>query len=301
MNKKSKILAVVICFFIFLVLILIGLKPIVLRAFKPQEKKDNVEESIKDEVEPLLTANNIILGINIMYEGEGITLQNNNLKIEKGGTYNITGELPNGKIIIDAPQKVTLNFNNVKLFNAEAEIIDITSENDVTLNITGNNDFVTNGNMAIKSIADLNFTGTGNLNITSAGIGLQAAKITFSTLKVVIKTGSNIFTNETNFLISGGEFIALGRDGYGHIVTENSQETSIFKIPFNLSREDRIILKDLDNQEIVNITGFDQSNMLILSNKNYHNTHFTLWKNEEKIIINNMEDYYFAKTLNIFG
>ena len=64
MNQKRRVLAIIIGSLILLIMVLLILKPIILRTFNKTNQKEINDPAFSREVDPLLNENDIILGIN---------------------------------------------------------------------------------------------------------------------------------------------------------------------------------------------------------------------------------------------
>ena len=108
--------------------------------------------------------------ISFSSSGEGYTVSDNIVTISDEGTYDLSGEQTNAKIIISA--SCTLNLNSFSIFNMEELTPIIISPNkEVNIILTGNSsltDSSTNendGTIYLQSGASLTISGTGSLDI----------------------------------------------------------------------------------------------------------------------------------------
>ncbi len=298
---KRKVLAIIIGSLIFLALVLLGLKPIVLRTLKPSLPEEKKAEVFSQEVEPLLAENDIILGINPLYSGQGITWQDNSLTVSEDGTYNITGNLPLGQIIITAPKQVTLNLNNVSIFNETKAVLDIETNGRVILKVNGENNFTSDSLLAIDSKSDLLITGEGKITIASNGDGIKATNVVIEANKTYIMAKNSVFAKDTTYQITKDEFIALGTSNLGKIASSPKQNVLIFNLPDKLTNDDNLSLQSIDTAITMNFKGLNDANYIILSRADLANTDYILTKNSEKMTIGEKDTFNVGDGLNIFN
>lgn len=199
------------------------------------------KQSEKDEVE--LDEDNIVNSEKI-----DLSNQNSDVTINKGGTYELSGEFSNS-IIVDAEnENVELVLNNVKIANEKTAAIIGLSAKAITINIKENTENVLSdgGNSeydgCIFSNSELIFTGSGRLVVNGnqnegEGIATEAQNITINNGEFFITSnddginaggdgaeitvnGGNIFVNASgdgidsnkNAVINGGTLFVIGSD-----------------------------------------------------------------------------------------
>jgi len=185
MNKRSRILTLVLGVMIIIVLILLSLTPVfkdrsvILGDNEEKEVENEKGETLNEELEnekeeiegPLLSDNvvDISLGINSLIHGDGARVKGSDIVIEKGGTYNISGELLNGTIYVDTIFDVLLKLNGVNITSSK-EAINIKGAN-VVLELANNN-FLDSNEDGIVSNATVDIKGDGQLLIHSLKSGV---------------------------------------------------------------------------------------------------------------------------------
>ncbi len=125
----------------------------------------------------------IILGDSISVEGEGVSVENDKVIINSVGTYEITGTLNDGQIVVNAGDednvKLVLNGANISCSNS-APIYVMNAKNAYVVLANGSENVVTDGenyvyedttsdepNATIFSKSDLFISGTGKLTVNS--------------------------------------------------------------------------------------------------------------------------------------
>ena len=108
--------------------------------------------------------------ISFSASGEGYTVSDNIVTISNEGTYDLSGEQTNAKIIISA--SCTLNLNSFSIFNmGELTPIVISPNKEVNIVLTGESSLTdsstneNNGTIYLQSGASLTISGTGSLDI----------------------------------------------------------------------------------------------------------------------------------------
>ena len=107
--------------------------------------------------------------ISFTSKGEGYTVSDNIVTISNEGTYDLSGEQTNAKIIISA--SCTLNLNSFSIFNIEELTpIVINPNKEVNIILTGESSLTdsstneNNGTIYLQSGASLTISGNGSLN-----------------------------------------------------------------------------------------------------------------------------------------
>ncbi len=154
-------------------------------------------------------------------QGSGATVQGSTITIHSAGTYQISGVLNNGQIVVNAPDKetVTLILNQVAMasstgapihvIQADKVIISLAddSENHITDNRTGSPDAQSSEpHAAIFSTSDLTIKGNGTLTVQAGYHNGIASK---DDLKI---TGGHITIQATNDGLKGRDSVAI-KDG----------------------------------------------------------------------------------------
>lgn len=125
MKLIRNILLIIIIILIIIFLVLIGLKPVILEM---NDSKDIEEEQITY----------IDLGVISKISSDKAKVSDNNIYINSGGTYELTGILHNGTIYIDTNEEVTLNLNGITIVNENTSIIDNRKSPKVIINLEKN-------------------------------------------------------------------------------------------------------------------------------------------------------------------
>ncbi len=147
---------------------------------------------------------------NMTYEGEGIEITDNQIKITKGGDFTVSGTLANGNIVISANEKVKLRLSGAKITSSENPCIFVENADKAYITLTkGTENYLTVENSedgAIYSKDNLEIKGEGNLNIKSkAGHGIKASdNLNIENGTITINAESDgIHINDT-FKMTGG-------------------------------------------------------------------------------------------------
>ena len=153
MKLIRNILLIIIIILIIIFLVLIGLKPVILEM---NDSKDIEEEQITY----------IDLGVISKISSDKAKVSDNNIYINSGGTYELTGILHNGTIYIDTNEEVTLNLNGITIVNENTSIIDNRKSPKVIINLEKKSNNIlsdgTNSLSVIKSIGNLFLEGVGS-------------------------------------------------------------------------------------------------------------------------------------------
>ena len=147
---------------------------------------------------------------NMTYEGEGIEINGNQIKITSGGDFTLSGTLADGNIIISADEKVKLRLSGVKITSSENPCVYVENADKAYITLTKGteNSLIAQNSQdgAIYSKDNLEIKGEGNLNIESkSGHGIKASdnlKIENGTLTINAQS-DGIHVNDT-FKMTGG-------------------------------------------------------------------------------------------------
>lgn len=124
-----------------------------------------------------------------------IQLNNENVIIDKPGTYLISGELENGHIAISAPSDTTVRLvlDNISLTSSDNPAIEVINMSKVQISTLSNSmNTITSDNHAITTNGTLVFNGSGTLSITSNQNAIQANH------EVIITGGNYQITSQEN-------------------------------------------------------------------------------------------------------
>lgn len=150
----------------------------------PEALTQNSEPHEVDETEDVEGSTTVTIALNgnsIAVEGEGVTVDGSTATITAAGTYNLSGSLLDGQIIVNAEDQanVTLILNGVDLRNSTTAPLYIVSGDEVTIVLAdGTENYLSDPttyvyaaadqdepNAALFSAADLTITGNGSLAV----------------------------------------------------------------------------------------------------------------------------------------
>jgi hypothetical protein len=167
-----------------------------------------------------------------------VTISGNTITITKEGTYQLSGTLTDGQVIVDADgDKVQLVLDNASITNSTSAAIYVKKADKVFLTLAdgSSNTLATTGEFvaiddnnidaAIFSKSDLTLNGTGSLTIDCAyGHGVVSKddlRVTAGTY--TITAASHALSGKDSVRIAGGTFtLTAGKDG---IHSENTDDT----------------------------------------------------------------------------
>ncbi len=311
MSKRRVILSYILGILIIIVIVLMAIKPLVLKSLTSDtmetKKIEEDEVNLSPEVINSITDNkgSITLGLNPLMEGEGITIDSNNvITILYGGTYDISGNLPYGKIIITSPNDVTLNLNNVTINASSAIAIEATKEITLNINMFGQNNLTSSGSSVLQTPGDVIIDGDGEMLITNS----KASGIISNNLEV---NNGTLFINTYldichNIQINGGVVGAFTNSktlpniaaGESHVIALNLENA--------LSDMDELQLLNAETNEV--IYSFKPVFVVqsgIISSPNITFSSYYITKNNsygtERLQINNQEILEISESVNIFG
>lgn len=296
MEKKVIIMESIIIILIIICISLIVIKPFIINKYN--EVKENDIEKVEEEekIDSALQEGNIILGVNIVYNGEGISVVNNDtVMIASGGNYKISGTLYEGRIVINSDEPVTLNMQNVNINNEEKAVIEIMNNIDVTINLEGDNILRSESNSVIKSLGNITFTGEGNTLISNAlKAGIEAVKVIFNKGNYNFMVNDSWLNDNVDCIIKDATINALGNTFRGRYNATISNIVNI-NIPITIESDDTISLVDMDNNVITTLTASNSSKIFTYSSPNLELKSYKLVKNiastNETIILNDL-DYF---------
>ena len=272
MKAFKNILLITIVVLIILVLVLIGLKPVIL------SKKDNVKE---------LSAPAIIeLGVTPQTNSQNVLIANNNIYINSGGTYNISGILQNGTIFIDTLDEVTLNFNGVTLVNEQNCLIDNRKSTKIVLNLAEDSTNILSDGIssigAIKSIGDVYLEGDGTLLIygnKENGIDITGGNLIISNVSLYVMAQKSAFDVSGEILINSGTILGFGNTGIQIPSNMSKQNTMLFNFANTFKENTIFSLVDSSNISILDFASIRDFKTLTLSTPNLINGRYKLLKN----------------------
>lgn len=165
--------------------------------------EDNEDDSWKENIGSINLTD-------LTFDGEGIEISGNQIKITQGGDFALTGKLTEGNITISAEEKVKLRLNGASITSSEGPCIFVEKANKayITVSEGTENSLVAENSEdgAVYSKENLEIKGNGNLDINSlAGHGIKASdNLTIENSNIVINaTSDGIHINDT-FKMTGG-------------------------------------------------------------------------------------------------
>ena len=154
------------------------------------------------------------------YEGEGIEIADNQIKITAGGDFTLTGILEDGNIIISAKEKVKLRLSGAKITSTTNPCIFVDDADKTYITITDGTENVliaeNSEDGAIYSKENLEIKGDGLLEIESgAGHGIKASdNLNIENGSITINASSDgIHINDTFKMTDGKVDITAIGDG----------------------------------------------------------------------------------------
>lgn len=185
----------------------------------------------------------IELGASIKTEGSGVDIENNIVKITKGGTYSISGTLSEGQIVIEATEldKVYIVLNGVNITNSKGAAIYIKEADKAVIAMEDNTDnYLTDGetyafeddnkdepNGAIFSKTDLVFTGNGSLTVNGnydRGI-VGKDDLQIENGNITVNSVGDGIRGRDSIVVTGGDIVInSGGDGMQSNNDENTEK-----------------------------------------------------------------------------
>lgn len=185
----------------------------------------------------------IELGASIKTEGSGVDIENNIVKITKGGTYSISGTLSEGQIVIEATKldKVYIVLNGVNITNSKGAAIYIKEADKAVIAMKDNTDnYLTDGetyafeddnkdepNGAIFSKTDLVFTGNGSLTVNGnydRGI-VGKDDLQIENGNITVNSVGDGIRGRDSIVVTGGDIVInSGGDGMQSNNDENTEK-----------------------------------------------------------------------------
>lgn len=185
----------------------------------------------------------IELGASIKTEGSGVDIENNIVKITKGGTYSISGTLSEGQIVIEATKldKVYIVLNGVNITNSKGAAIYIKEADKAVIAMEDNTDnYLTDGetyafeddnkdepNGAIFSKTDLVFIGNGSLTVNGnydRGI-VGKDDLQIENGNITVNSVGDGIRGRDSIVVTGGDIVInSGGDGMQSNNDENTEK-----------------------------------------------------------------------------
>lgn len=185
----------------------------------------------------------IELGASIKTEGSGVDIENNIVKITKGGTYSISGTLSEGQIVIEATKldKVYIVLNGVNITNSKGAAIYIKEADKAVIAMEDNTDnYLTDGktyafedenkdepNGTIFSKTDLVFIGNGSLTVNGnydRGI-VGKDDLQIENGNITVNSVGDGIRGRDSIVVTGGDIVInSGGDGMQSNNDENTEK-----------------------------------------------------------------------------
>lgn len=260
MKVFKNILIAVILVMMICILVLIGLEPVVIDAL-------NQENTLIDE-----DKNIIDLGVVPKTNSSDVRISNNNIYINNGGVYEVSGILYNGTIYIDTDKEVTLNFDEVTIVNEFTSVIDNRKSSKVVINLVDDsNNIFSDGSdslAAIKSVGDVFLEGSGSMLIyanSESGIATSNGNLVVNGTNVYIVSQGAAFDVAKEFLINSGVVLGLGNGGMQTTSNLSKQNTLLFNFNDEFNEGTTLSLKNTKQEDVINFVGLRNFKTLTLS------------------------------------
>lgn len=269
--KNKKILLIIIVVLIIIIGTLLLLRP--LFSNNNMEIINNSEEHI-----------DISLGVNPKTSDSSVKISNNNIYINKGGNYNISGILINGTIYIDTTNEVTLNFLGVTIVNELNNVIDNRNSSKLIINLDKNtNNILSDGgasNGVIKSVGDLYIEGKGKLLIYANGNnGIESKEnLVIDGPSIYISAINDVFVVNKELLVNSGSIIGIGNNTMKIPNQLSKQNVMLFNFTEKYLENTTFSLVDNSNKAIYSFVALRDFNTLIISTANIKKGSYHLLK-----------------------
>lgn len=170
----------------------------------------------------------------IEISGEGATYAGSVVTITNAGTYNISGVLENGQVIIDTQdsENVNLIFNSLNISNNISSAVSIANAAKVVIQLKENTEnYLSDGasysstdekNATLYSKADLSFFGTGKLTVngnfqdgivSKDGLIIENGNFVVNAIDDAIRGKDYVLIHDGSFnLVAGGDALASDND-----------------------------------------------------------------------------------------
>ncbi len=185
----------------------------------------------------------VLSDVGIEIDGVGADASGSILTITKAGTYELTGNLSNGKIVVDTEdeEKVKIVLNGVDLSSDGCPFVVLSAPKHVTLHLQkGSVNVISDGktrntneqdyNAAIYSKDDLKISGAGMLTVKgNFGRGVNCRDdLTFENGTIVIEAKTHAIEGKDSVTVTGGSlYVTAGTDGIRSDNTEDEEKGNV--------------------------------------------------------------------------
>ncbi len=215
-----------------------------------------------------------------------VKVSNNNVYINSGGNYELTGLLNNGTVYIDASAEVTLNLNGVTIISDTSSVIDNRKSSRVNINLlNGTTNILSDGSSstsAIKSVGDLYLSGNGNLLLygnNSNGITVTNSNLVIEDITLYVIANQDAFNVYGNFLINSGTVLGFGNNKMQPPSSSSKQNTLLLNFATTMPENIDYALVDASGNSLLNFTSVREYKTLTLSIDTLTNGNYRLLQN----------------------
>ena len=260
MKIFKNILIAIILMMMVSILVLIGLEPVVIDALNQENTLVSEDKNIID------------LGVVPKTNSSKVKISNNNIYINSGGVYDVSGILYNGTIYIDTKEDVILNFDEVTIVNENIGVIDNRKSSKVIINLKDDTNNIlsdgTNSLAAIKSVGDIFIEGSGSMLIyanNESGIKTNDGNLVLNGIDLYVIAQGSAFDISDEFLVNSGVVLGLGNGGMQTTSNLSKQNTLLLNFTDTFLEGTTLSLKNAKDENIINFIGLRDFKTLTLS------------------------------------
>ena len=260
MKIFKNILIAIILMMMVSILVLIGLEPVVIDALNQENTLMSEDKNIID------------LGVVPKTNSSKVKISNNNIYINSGGVYDVSGILYNGTIYIDTKEDVILNFDEVTIVNENIGVIDNRKSSKVIINLEDDTNNIlsdgTNSLAAIKSVGDIFIEGSGSMLIyanNESGIKTNDGNLVLNGIDLYVIAQGSAFDISDEFLVNSGVVLGLGNGGMQTTSNLSKQNTLLLNFTDTFLEGTTLSLKNAKDENIINFIGLRDFKTLTLS------------------------------------
>ncbi len=274
MVMVKNILIGIILFMIVTIMVLIGLEPVIIELCLS-------ENPLEDDTQKIIN-----IGVVSKTNSEDVRILNNNIYINDGGTYAVSGILYNGTIYIDTADDVTLNFDGVTIVNESYSVIDNRKSAKIIINLEKNsNNILSDGTIstsAIKSVGDIFLEGEGSMLIygnSGNGITTSTGNLVINGNYLYIIAKGAAFDIADEFLINSSVVLGLGNGGMQPTSNLSKQNTLLFNFDSEFKEGTNFSLRNFKEENMINFVGIRDFKTLTLSLPSLEMGRYQLYQN----------------------